>query len=224
MNIKEKISNAYSGAKEKAKTFGRKIKKGVRTVLIVGGLFAIILCVANAKINELEAKLRAALQETEHIEVTNIVLEEKLIPVQELATSRFEYTGLKEIDKAREVLGVNIPLTTKEIDISYSGVIEVGYDLNDMNYEIIPGLNTIVLQLPKPTVDSYIIQDTIVCKEKNNILNPIHADEVSKCLVDVEKDELQRAEQQGIYTEAEEHLKHIISTSLAELNYKIFFI
>ena len=86
MNIKEKISNAYSGAKEKAKTFGRKIKKGVRTVLIVGGLFAIILCVANAKINELEAKLRAALQETEHIEVTNIVLEEKLLPVQELVS------------------------------------------------------------------------------------------------------------------------------------------
>ncbi len=131
---------------------------------------------------------------------------------------------MKEIDKARELLGVNIPLTTKEIDVSYSGVIEVGYDLNDMNYEIISGLNTIVIQLPEPAVESYIIQDTIVCKEKNNILNPIHADEVSKCLVDVEKDELQRAEQQGIYTEAEEHLKHIISTSLAELNYKIFFI
>ncbi len=75
MNIKEKIKNAYSGAKEKAKTLGRKIKHGVKTILIVGGLFAIILCVANAKINELEAKLRAALQETEHIEVTNIVLE-----------------------------------------------------------------------------------------------------------------------------------------------------
>ena len=200
MKIKEKIRETYRIGKEKCSLFVKNLKKGIRNVLVIGGLFVVVLCIANAKINELEANLRAALQEKEHIEVTNVIVKEKLIPLQELATSQFEYTGLKEINKAREVLGVDIPLTTKEIDISYSGVIEVGYDLNDMNYEIIPGLNTIVLQLPEPTVDSYIIQDTIVCNEKNNILNPIHADEVSKCLVDVEKEELQRAEQQGIYT------------------------
>ena len=224
MKIKEKIRETYRIGKEKCSLFAKKLKKGIRNVLVIGGLFVVILCIANAKINELEANLRAALQEKEHIEVTNVIVKEKLIPLQELATSQFEYTGIKEISNSRELLGVDIPLTTKEIDITYSGIIKVGYDLENIEYEIVPGMNVIIFKLPTPTVSNYILQDSIVCEEKNNIFNPIQADEVSNYLVTVEQEELIRAEQQGLYTEAEQHIKKVITDHFEELDYKTMFI
>ena len=64
----------------------------------------------------------------------------------------------------------------------------------------------------------------LVCEEKNNIFNPIQADEVSNYLVTVEQEELIRAEQQGLYTEAEQHIKKVITDHFEELEYKTMFI
>lgn len=203
----------------------KKILSYVIPLLVVATIFVVILFLANAKIGELEAKLRAALQETEHIEITNVHIEEKLSKISELATMSFTYTGHKTIDNTRQILGVDIFGTTNTVDVIYSGVIKVGYDVLDTQYKVDEDRRMILFTLPEAKVlDNYIILDNLICEDENNIFNPIGSEDITRYFAEIEEEELAIAESKGIYFEAETQLKSIIENFFAAFpDYKVIF-
>ncbi|MBQ8639323.1 MAG: DUF4230 domain-containing protein [Lachnospiraceae bacterium] len=161
----------------------------------------------------------------EQVEVINVQIESRLNAIGELATYSYEYRNEKSVTDTREIFGTAIPGTTNQIDMIYSGVIKVGYEIGDISYEVDWYRKKIHVMLPKIQVlDNYIKLDDLQCREKNNILNPIGTEEMTAYFEEIEAEELARAKEQGIEKKAEERFQEIMKAFLAELNdYEVVF-
>ena len=171
-------------------------------------------------IADLQGKIKA-LEEELSIEkvtlITDTQIEEKLTAIGELATCSFDYLGNRHIANTRQVFGTDIPGTLNEIDLTFSGVIKVGYALEEIRFVKNDIDMTITLQLPAPKVlDNYVIFDTLECRETNSILNPTSYENLAGYFTGIEQEELARAEKAGIYADAEQRMKDIILNYLSE--------
>lgn len=154
-------------------------------------------------------------------DVTIVIIEEKLEEISELATASFSYSGLVSKENYRELFktGVSIPFTKNSIEVSYSGIIKVGYDVEKITSKIDNKEKIVYMTLPEPSVlDNYIILDDMEFRTANNLLNPISLDQVQEYLLEIEKAELERALDQGIYDSAEDRLQKIILSFFAEFD------
>ena len=146
-----------------------------------------------------------ALSEFDH-KVSAIEIKHELEAIGELATSKYTYLGQAFIKDYRTVFGWNVPLTSHTIDITYSGVIKVGYDVDEIEVEVKD--STIYVELPAPRVlDNYI--DDYYTDEDNNIFNPIETDEVTSKLKEVKAAELEKCRDEA-YNKAEKEVKKLI--------------
>ena len=162
------------------------------------------------------AQLEEALQFQESLKVNDMKLEEKLSQIGELATSAFEYSGEKTIENTRQMMGVNIPGTTNRVKLEYNGVIKVGYDISEITYSVDHKDKLIMIDLPMPKVlDNYIKLDGLKCTDNNNILNPIGSEDIVGYFTEIEAEELKSAIDKGIYSQAEEKLRAIITNYMA---------
>ena len=190
--------------------------KTVFALLLIGALAFTVYYGYNyfsAKVSGLEAEL-SFLKEKEKVSTEQI--EEKLSEIGELATSLFEYKSSKHISNTRQAFGVDIPGTTNEIDITYSGIIKVGYDVNAITFSTDDEKMLITVTLPEPRVlDNYIIFDGMECTESNSILNPTSYEKLAGYFTEIEAEELKKAESEGIYELAEEQARSIIEHYLA---------
>lgn len=172
-------------------------------------------------------KLQEKLLEIENETITVTIIEEKLNQIAELATVAFEYSGILTKNNYREFFKteINIPFTKNEITVEYKGVIKVGYALDSVEYKFDEESKKIYMSLPEAEVtDHYMIQDELKFEQKNNLLNPISIEEINRYLINIEKEELIRAEKEGIYKKAEERMKGIIENYFAEFeNYEVIF-
>ena len=176
---------------------------------------------------EVVSKELKKLLDDENDIITVTVIEEKLDEIAELATAVFDYSGILTKDNYREFFktDINIPFTKNEVSITYKGIIKVGYDLEDFEYKIEESSKKIYMSLPEVQVtDQYMILDELKFEQKNNVLNPISIEEINKYLVDVQKEELVRAEEEGIYKLAEEKIQGIIENYFSEFEgYEVVF-
>lgn len=223
--VKETAHNKKEIVKAKAQKATIKIKK---LLMIIGAVVVLGICCYFGfrylvAIKVAEALTNAAM--TEKVEITNIHIEERLDAIGELSTYSFEYTNEKRIRDTREIFGTPIPGTTKEIDIIYSGVIKVGYEISEIYCEVDNSNNKIYISIPEIKVlDNYIKLDDLQCKERNNILNPIGTNEITMYFQEIKAEELLIAEGQGIYEKAERQLKTIIEGLLAGFeDYEVVF-
>lgn len=201
-SFKERPKGLYNRVTQKAKIFFRIFC--IVIALVIGFVFGSYFPL-----------LSSSLQENKSVEITNAIIEEKLSQIGELATCSFEYKGSQKFSSTREILGKNIPGTTNSIDIIYCGVIKVGYDVEQVEHKLIN--STIHFTLPEPKVlDNYIKLDDLHCTDDNNILNPIGSDDVVANFDKIEKEELKRAEAQGIYDKSEAQMILLIKNFFAE--------
>ena len=184
-----------------------------------------LLSLAGDKIEEMEGQIGVLLKETEHVEIQRVQIEEKLDLISELATSSFEYTNQKTISNTRQLLGFDIPGTTNSVELIYSGIIKVGYDVSEIECLADEEDLQLIFTLPEARVlDNYIILDTMQCNDRNNIFNPIGSDKIAQYFADIQAEELKAAEARGIYDEAEEQLKSIITNYFAVFSdYEVVF-
>ncbi|MBQ1270217.1 MAG: DUF4230 domain-containing protein, partial [Clostridia bacterium] len=217
--MKNELREKLQKFKKVTKDLYHNFVVAIKPIFLITLFFVVLLFVASAKIEELEAKLRAALQETEHTEITEVHIENKINQIGELATISFEYTNETKIENTRQLLGIDILGTTHSLDIIYSGIIKVGYDVEEIDSYIDQERKLIMVQLPEARVlDNYILLDNMKCSDKNNIFNPIGSDDILKYFSDIKDKELKLAEEKGIYKQAEEQLKMIINNFLAEFD------
>lgn len=209
--ISEKINNTVNDKKEQVKNKTHKITGSIRKFFTtIGIIVALIVCVCIAS---LFSYLKGKADGTNEEPPTHVHLEEKLEAIGELSTYSFEYTNEFKDADPRKLFGFEIPGTNNEIEIIYSGVVKVGYEISDIECKINESKKIIFVTIPKVQVfDNYIKLDDLQCKERNNIFNPIGTEQIVNCFDKIEEYELKRAEDAGIYDKAEEQLKTIIQT------------
>lgn len=164
---------------------------------------------------ELEARLEAAEQNRyDRIETKTVQIMKELLAVSDLTTYTYEYKNETTESSTRmlPILGWDILGTTNSVTIDYSGIINVGYNMNNIGYELSTTENCIYVTLPEPEVlDNYIKFDDLSCTCNNNIFNPIQTGAVMEYFELIEAEELEKAEADDIYGKANEQLKSIIT-------------
>ncbi len=166
------------------------------------------------KVEVLKSKLDAAEKgRYERIEIETEQIMKKLSKASNLTTYIYEYTNKTTESSTRmlPILGWDILGTTNSVTIEYSGVINVGYDMNEIDYELSDEDAAIYVTLPEAKVlDNYIKFDDLNCICDNNILNPIKTDLVMEYFKEIEQEELVKAEADEIYDKADEQLEEIV--------------
>ena len=151
----------------------------------------------------------------------------KLSEASNLTTYIYEYTNKTTESSTRmlPVLGWDILGTTNSVTIQYSGVINVGYDMNEIDYAISEKDAAIYVTLPKAEVfDNYIKFDDLKCICDNNILNPIRTDSVMEYFEEIEQEELANAKADEIFDKADGQLKEIVKGYLGVIpEYEVRF-
>lgn len=153
----------------------------------------------------------------------------RIVSSNELVSTTQQYSIVDKSVDDNVLFGIiHIPFTENSFWYRYCGTIKVGVDLKKASYETSADGRTITISLEQP----YIISNTPdmdksgVLEEHNNILNPIHVDDVDafrrKC---VEESEREIAEG-GIYDEAkanaESNIRQMFNSALGD-SYTIEF-
>jgi len=156
--------------------------------------------------------------------VTKDEIDMQLAEIKELSTYSGSYHVTHSEDFSRFLGNSVIPGTTNVITFECDGVIKVGYNLDNISYKI--DEDKIELKLPKPEIlDNYVIWDSVICDEKNNILNPINFDEYKVVLETIEQEGMKEAEKKKIYDLAEKNMKLLIKNALSEFSdYSVIFV
>jgi len=159
---------------------------------------------------ELPAEVEKRIVTVEEIEVV-------LVDISQFSTYCGEYTATKSADYTRYFLdNIAVPGTTNTIMIECSGVVKVGYEVEDIEIKVDNDSYKIYISLPEAQVlDNYVIWDTVRCKEENNILNPIDFEQYQGIISEIETEGLALSEADGIYKDAEANMEIIIRNFLS---------
>lgn len=151
----------------------------------------------------------------------------QLTAIAELATYSAEYSVSRTEDCKRYILDdYEIPGTTNTITVRCSGIVKVGYSVEQILPRVDNDSRTIYISLPEARVlDNYIIWDSVKCRETNNILNPIAFQQYQDLIADLEEAGLEEAEEEGIYAAAEQQVQVIVTNFLAGFEgYEVVFL
>lgn len=181
---------------------------------------------ATFKIISLQGQLNALLRKENKVEVTTFIVKERLNEIGELATEAYEYNGVQTISNARQMFGWTIPGTTNIINVTYDGVVKVGFDVTEIHPDVNQVTQKIYITLPDPKVlDSYIKLDELQFDAQNNILNPIDVTKLTEYFGEIEKQGLSNAEEKDIFDKAEKRMELLIESFLAVFpEYEVVFV
>ena len=119
----------------------------------------------------------------------------------------------------------NLPVigSTNSITITCNGIVKVGYDISDIKVRVSD--DKIFISIPEAQLnDNYIIWDSMVCDEVNNILNPIEFSQYQDLINDIEQKGFNQAVEKGLYTKAEDNLKDLVNVFLSDFDdYEIVY-
>lgn len=162
--------------------------------------------------------------EKTYVKVTEDELKGELLEIGELSAYSYQYHGTQEREYTQSFLD-NIPVigTKATVKVDADGIVKAGYNLDDVVINV-EG-NKIFVSLPEAKInDNYIIWDTIECKEGNNILNPIKFEMIDEVISDIEKQGLDKANEENVCGLAEKHLKDIIVNQFSKFDgYEVVF-
>lgn len=162
--------------------------------------------------------------EVEKRVVTVEEVESKLVEIGELSTYCGEYTYTLGKEESRYWLD-KLPVlgTTNSIELTCDGIVKIGYNMNDIVVKVDD--EKIYISLPEARLnDNYVIWDSVVCHETNNILNPIEFSQYEEMIGEIEQKGLEDVTKKGIYQRAEKNLKVVIEAFLSEFNnYEIVY-
>ena len=206
-----------------------KIAKGVRDVIAVVLVLAVVFgagyYTAMKTVEPEEVVVEKIVEKPVDIELPGEVekrvvtveeVESKLMEMAELSTYSGEYTVTLGKDETRYLLdNIKVWGTTNSIEITASGIVKVGYDMNDIVVKVDD--DRIYIKLPEAQLnDNYVIWDTVTCSESNNILNPIEFSQYQEIVDEIEEMGLADVESEGIYQNASENVKKIMNGFLSE--------
>ncbi len=165
--------------------------------------------------------------EVEKSVVTLDEVEVQLKKIGQLAVHSGEYSVSRSKEYVRHFLDdVPIPGTKNAIGLKCTGIVKVGFDIDDIALMLDDKSQRIYIRLPAPRVlDNYVIWDSIECEEDNSWLNPIEFDQYQLLIDEIEQEGLAQAEENGLYEAARENTRTVIREFLSGFDgYEVVFL
>ncbi len=217
------------------KNFLKAIKNVVAAVIAIAIVFSAGYYVGklpsvNAETTNPSKNENFGLKLPGEIEKTVVTVDEvkaKIQEIGELTSCEGSYIVTKGQDFTRYMLdNIPVPGTTNHIELTCSGIVKAGYNLDDIAIKVDNNSKTIYVSLPNVKINSnqLIWDNSMECKEKNNILNPIDFEQYQILITDIKAEGLQEAENNGLYNMVEQNAKHLIENFLGcFVEYKVIF-
>ncbi|MFA6702325.1 MAG: DUF4230 domain-containing protein [Dysgonamonadaceae bacterium] len=140
--------------------------------------------------------------------------------IKELATVKYNYTGVISYKDYLKFMNLNVPLTEKYFLLKYSGYIKAGVDFSRVKVDIVN--EVVYVSIPKSKIlDTIIDEKSIqVFNESENAFNPIKINDYNKAL-STEKSTMQReAINQGLLKDATDQAKLAITSLLKGMGFE----
>lgn len=216
--------------KEKKRLDIAKIITTIVALILIAAIIAgIVFVVIPLRMENIGLKAELELLKSVQIKtkytVTVLEIKEKLEPIGELSTYEYTYDGTEVNSSSIELFNHKLPGTANSVTYTYSGVIKVGYDIEDIEITLDQEKYYIFIRLPEPHVLDNYLKTHWECEEKNNILNPLNISDHRDFFEEISQRELEKAEEAGIYDKAEDQVKLLITNFLAVFSdYEVVFI
>lgn len=202
----------------------KMIKWGIIAVVLIVALLAVFFKGRSsatkkyeAIVKELEAEVDrlsdpVAVYEEASKEVTLDLIQSEIKDIGELATIEYLYTDAGKFEDPKQLLGINIPFTTKSFIAKWDGIIKAGINVEEIIVEINDADKEIIIYIPTAEILSHEIDNNSIetLDEKDGLFNPVKVEDVRE-FDTVSKDAMEeRAIENGILDKAFENAKEII--------------
>ncbi len=183
---------------------GGHLLRRLMTLVVFAALVAVIVWMAPSVFSE-------------KTQVSSETVEMELKNIGELATHAGYYTNVQVIKSARQIFGVDIPLTQSQFIFSYDGVVKAGVDFADIEIGVDEGRGQIVVTLPEIKVLSNEIDlDSLeIYDESNNIFHPLNIDDINVSLIEMQEESEAKAIENGLLESARANAEALLRGMLA---------
>ena len=143
-----------------------------------------------------------------------------VMPIQELALVKYNYSGVIGYKDFIKVLKINIPLTEKSFLLKYNGYIKTGVDFKYMKVDV--SGKDIHISLPNPKIlDTLIDEKSIkVYNESINAFNPLTIADYNKAIMKEKETMINAAISQGILTDATAQAELVLTSIMKDMGFE----
>lgn len=148
------------------------------------------------------------------------VLMERITSIQELATIKYNYTGVLGYRDALKFFNFDIPFTEKYFLLKYNAYIKAGVNFSKIKIEIDDKYNVHVSMPQAEFFDIVIDENNItVYDESENGFNPIKISDYNQALISEKEVMRKDAINKGVLNDARVQAEGILRTFLKEMGY-----
>lgn len=118
---------------------------------IIGFIMGVSICVIKPKEKSEEEPIATTIDNTiieENYTLTISNVKEVLKSASDLISTKYYYTDADTYENYKELFGKKVPFTTDKVVFIYDGIISVGIDLAEVDYEINNDNKVILITLP----------------------------------------------------------------------------
>lgn len=129
-------------------------------ILVIG--IGVGVCIAKPWMKEEPEPIITKVEEViaeENYTLSIGTVEEVLSPASDLITAKYYYTDADTYENYKELFGKKVPFTTDKVVFTYDGVISIGIELADVEYQIDNENQKITIKLPELTVKANEINE-----------------------------------------------------------------
>lgn len=129
-------------------------------ILVIG--IGVGVCIAKPWEKEEAEPIITKVEETiveENYTLSIGTVEEVLSPASDLITAKYYYTDADTYENYKELFGKKVPFTTDKVVFTYDGMISVGIELADVEYQIDNENQKITIRLPELAVKANEIDE-----------------------------------------------------------------
>ena len=144
----------------------------------------------------------------------------RVVPIQELALIKYNYTGVIGYKDFIKVLNINVPLTEKSFLLKYNGYIKAGVDFKDMKVEV--SGKDVHISLPRAKIlDTLIDEKSIkVYNESMNAFNPLTITDYNKAILKEKDTMINDAIAQGILKDASKQAEMVLTSIMKDMGFE----
>ena len=144
----------------------------------------------------------------------------RVVPIQELALVKYNYSGVIGYKDFLKILKMNVPLTEKSFLLKYNGYIKAGVDFENMKVEV--SGKDVHISLPRAKIlDVSIDEKSIkVYNESMNAFNPLTISDYNKAIVREKESMSNSAISQGILKDAAKHAEIVLTTIMKDMGFE----
>lgn len=144
----------------------------------------------------------------------------RVVPIQELALVKYNYSGVIGYKDFIKVLKINVPLTEKSFLLKYNGYIKAGVDFKNMKVDV--SGKDIHISLPRPKIlDTLIDEKSIkVYNESMNAFNPLTIADYNKAIMKEKETMIGDAITQGILKDATAQAELVLTSIMKDMGFE----